>query len=84
MTVDVFFELEAKKGLERRFVLFEQSASTQLQEKRARYGTRLDMEINVIQKMGFAGYFFIVADFIRWAKNKIFLWVLVVGRALDL
>ena len=27
------------------------------------------MELNVISKMGFAGYFLIVADFIRWAKD---------------
>ena len=29
---------------------------------------RLDTEINVLNNMGYAGYFLIVADFIRWAK----------------
>jgi len=33
------------------------------------YQERLDMELGVITGMGFPGYFLIVADFIRWAKN---------------
>ena len=32
------------------------------------YRQRLDTELAVISKMGFAGYFLIVADFIRWAR----------------
>lgn len=36
----------------------------------AEYRARLDMELGVIDKMGFAGYFLIVADFIRWAKDN--------------
>ncbi|MES2903728.1 MAG: DNA polymerase III subunit alpha [Pseudomonadota bacterium] len=35
---------------------------------RALYRERLDFEIDVITRMGFAGYFLIVADFIKWAK----------------
>lgn len=33
-----------------------------------RYQKRLAIELEVIEKMGFAGYFLIVADFIQWAK----------------
>ena len=33
------------------------------------YRERLDYELGVILDMGFAGYFLIVADFIRWAKE---------------
>ncbi|MEO8243813.1 MAG: DNA polymerase III subunit alpha, partial [bacterium] len=33
------------------------------------YQTRLDFELNVIETMGFPGYFLIVADFIKWAKD---------------
>jgi DNA polymerase-3 subunit alpha len=36
----------------------------------ADYYKRLDIEIDVITKMGFSGYFLIVADFIRWAKEN--------------
>ena len=34
------------------------------------YQARLEMEIEVIIRMGFAGYFLIVADFIRWAREN--------------
>ena len=34
------------------------------------YTERLDMELSVIEKMGYPGYFLIVADFIRWAKQN--------------
>jgi DNA polymerase-3 subunit alpha len=36
----------------------------------AAYGERLDLELGVICSMGFAGYFLIVADFIRWARKN--------------
>ena len=35
-----------------------------------RYQERLDQELDVIVEMGFPGYFLIVADFIRWAKEQ--------------
>ncbi len=38
--------------------------------QRARYGERLEYELGVIAKMGFPGYFLIVADFIQWAKAQ--------------
>jgi DNA polymerase-3 subunit alpha len=34
-----------------------------------RYRERLDFELDVIIQMGFSGYFLIVADFIKWAKD---------------
>ncbi len=37
-------------------------------EDRERYAARLDYELDIITGMGFAGYFLIVADFIKWAK----------------
>ena len=37
-------------------------------EDKARYRERLDFELDVIARMGFSGYFLIVADFIKWAK----------------
>jgi DNA polymerase-3 subunit alpha len=36
----------------------------------AAYQVRLDLELGVICAMGFAGYFLIVADFIRWAREN--------------
>jgi len=37
---------------------------------RKKYKDRLNVEINVIQRMGFASYFLIVQEFILWAKNN--------------
>ncbi len=34
------------------------------------YRERLDFELSVIEKMKFPGYFLIVADFIKWAKQQ--------------
>jgi len=34
------------------------------------YWDRLDFELNVINNMGFPGYFLIVADFIQWSKDN--------------
>lgn len=34
------------------------------------YYSRADFELNVINSMGFPGYFLIVSDFIQWAKNN--------------
>ncbi len=40
------------------------------EETLSAYRSRLEYELDVINKMGFAGYFLIVADIIRWAKNE--------------
>ena len=53
----------AAEGLERRMAAMGADAET-----RARYAAQLDYELGVIAKMGFPGYFLIVADFIQWAK----------------
>nr|NUR36837.1 DNA polymerase III subunit alpha [Sphingomonas sp.] len=37
-------------------------------EENETYAKRLDYELDIITGMGFAGYFLIVADFIKWAK----------------
>ncbi len=34
------------------------------------YWQRLDIELDIINRMGFPGYFLIVADFIQWAKSN--------------
>ena len=44
-----------------------QEVSAELEKN---YRDRLTIEIDVIQRMGFSGYFLIVADFINWAKDR--------------
>lgn len=64
---DYFSEI-ARKGLEQRLIEdFEDEKEREKQ--RPIYEKRLEMEIDIIQKMGFPGYFLIVSDFITWAKE---------------
>ena len=55
---------QARAGLEERL------AKIELADRREAYFERLDFELDVIKNMGFPGYFLIVADFIRWAKEQ--------------
>ncbi len=57
---------KAKAGLEARL----EAAAALTGDKAARYRERLDYELDVINKMGFPGYFLIVSDFIQWAKAR--------------
>lgn len=69
MTIEEFFAQDSFKGLEERLqVLFPDEAERAA--NRARYEERLQIELDVINSMGFPGYFLIVADFIQWAKNN--------------
>lgn len=69
MTIDEFFSEESYKGLaERLEVLFPDEADREA--NKAPYQERLQIELDVINSMGFPGYFLIVADFIQWAKNN--------------
>ncbi|MCC6303126.1 MAG: DNA polymerase III subunit alpha [Gammaproteobacteria bacterium] len=69
MGADEFFAAEARAGLARRMQGMPVCATPEEEaERRARYEARLELELGVITKMGFPGYFLIVADFIRWAK----------------
>ncbi len=70
MTEAEFFRQQSQEGLEARLdKLFDRSAAD-FAEKRKPYDERLEIELDVINGMGFPGYFLIVADFIRWAKNN--------------
>ncbi len=57
-------EAQAREGLKARLSKVEPAAPV------ADYWDRLKFEIDVICKMGFPGYFLIVADFIQWAKKE--------------
>lgn len=70
MTAEEYFEKQAKQGLEQRLSLLLDVNSSSFNEQRCIYDDRLQTELNIIKKMGFTGYFLIVADFIRWAKMQ--------------
>ena len=62
MSIAEFFSEESKKGLEIRL--------EGLKVDRKTYDERLSFELSVILEMDFPGYFLIVSDFIRWAKEN--------------
>ncbi len=57
-------ENQARQGLKARL------ASVELAADEADYWDRLKFELDVINRMGFPGYFLIVSDFIKWAKKE--------------
>ena len=64
LTTAQFLRDESDRGLQRRL------ATMAAQSAAPRYQQRLLLELDVICQMGFEGYFLIVADFIRWAKEN--------------
>jgi DNA polymerase-3 subunit alpha len=68
---DDYFEKVVREGFERRRqrVWERQQSRGELRYPLADYQTRLANEIAMIKQMGFAGYFLIVWDFVRYAKD---------------
>ena len=67
-SLDDFLRTESEYGLQARMLqLFPDE--TERAAKMQEYTERLAFEIDTIIKMGFPGYFLIVAEFIRWAKD---------------
>ncbi|MGA9333688.1 MAG: DNA polymerase III subunit alpha [Rudaea sp.] len=65
-TVDSFIREQAQSGLESRLTRHSPAPGFSGEH----YRERLETELDVIVKMGFPGYFLIVADFINWAKRN--------------
>ncbi len=70
MTINEFFAEESRRGLEKRLDYLYDRSSDDFAEIRQPYDERLQIELDVINEMGFPGYFLIVADFIQWSKNN--------------
>lgn len=71
LSVDEYFEKVVREGYERRreLVWERQIARGTLRHSLSDYQERVSREITMIKRMGFAGYFLIVWDFIRYAKE---------------
>ncbi len=65
-TLDSWIRKEAHDGLDARLRKYPLAPG----HDRESYVSRLDIELDVIVKMGFPGYFLIVADFINWGKQQ--------------
>ena len=62
LSIAQYFKEESEKGLRERL--------KSLSVDKELYFNRLDFELSVILEMNFPGYFLIVSDFIRWAKEN--------------
>ncbi len=68
VSIENYLSQLSREGLEGR--LSQLFPKEDIATKRQPYDERLEIELSVINNMGFAGYFLIVADFIRWAKSN--------------
>jgi len=66
MDLKHYLRMLAKEGLDKRWPAI---TANRPEAGREEYDKRLLFELDVIEQMGFPGYFLIVADFINWAKN---------------
>ncbi len=66
LSVEDFLGRVSREGLDARLARY----GTAHGHSEADYQARLALELDVINRMGFPGYFLIVADFIRWAKDN--------------
>ncbi|MBI3278584.1 MAG: DNA polymerase III subunit alpha [Acidobacteria bacterium] len=70
-TIDSYFEQVARDGFKKRLARLQALESQgALRHPLSEYAERLDSEIRTIQAMKFSGYFLIVWDFIRYAKEN--------------
>jgi DNA polymerase-3 subunit alpha len=64
-TLESFLEEKAREGLDKRL-----EAQGERSHSREEYHKRLEHEIQIIRRMGFPGYFLVVWDFIRHAREN--------------
>ncbi|MBL0650985.1 MULTISPECIES: DNA polymerase III subunit alpha [Aeromonas] len=69
MTTEDFLVMKSKEGLEERLAFLFPDPAVRA-ERRPEYDERLDIELKVINQMGFPGYFLIVMEFIQWSKDN--------------
>ncbi len=69
LTMDEFFRRLSHEGLDQRLAVLFDAEAPDFAERQKEYRARLDFELDTIIQMGFPGYFLIVMDFIRWAKQ---------------
>ena len=70
LEINDFFIKVSEEGLEKRLdKLFDRQAED-FAQIRAPYDERLKIELEVVNNMGFPGYFLIVMEFIQWSKDN--------------
>ncbi|MGL5105764.1 MAG: DNA polymerase III subunit alpha, partial [Plesiomonas shigelloides] len=69
MSTEDFLVMKSREGLEERLEFLFPDPAVRA-EKRPPYDERLQIELDVINQMGFPGYFLIVMEFIQWSKDN--------------
>ncbi|MBB1470459.1 DNA polymerase III subunit alpha [Pseudoalteromonas sp. SG41-5] len=69
LKIEDFLVKVSRDGLEERLQFLFPDAADRA-EKRVEYDERLQIELDVINQMGFPGYFLIVMEFIQWSKDN--------------
>ncbi|MCG9665768.1 DNA polymerase III subunit alpha [Vibrio mediterranei] len=64
-----FLVMKSREGLEERLEFLFPDEAVRV-ERRPEYDDRLQIELDVINQMGFPGYFLIVMEFIQWSKDN--------------
>ena len=65
---DSYLEKLSKEGLEKRLISHQDEKD--FKGRSIKYFARLEEELKIIESMGYSGYFLIVTDFIRFAKER--------------
>ncbi|ELI6449548.1 DNA polymerase III subunit alpha [Photobacterium damselae] len=69
LSTEDFLVVKSKEGLEERLEFLFPDPDVRA-ERRPEYDERLEIELEVINQMGFPGYFLIVMEFIQWSKDN--------------
>ncbi|MGF1693481.1 DNA polymerase III subunit alpha [Photobacterium kagoshimensis] len=69
MSIEDFLVKVSEEGLERRLAFLFPDEEERI-KRRPEYDERLKIELDVINQMGFPGYFLIVMEFIQWSKDN--------------
>ncbi|MBM7038170.1 DNA polymerase III subunit alpha [Vibrio ulleungensis] len=69
MKIEDFLVKKSQEGLERRLAFLFPDEEVRA-KRRPEYDERLEIELKVINDMGFPGYFLIVMEFIQWSKDN--------------
>ncbi|GAA3535129.1 DNA polymerase III subunit alpha [Zobellella aerophila] len=69
MSIEDYLVKCSQEGLEDRLAFLFPDPDVRA-EKRGEYDERLEVELKVINQMGFPGYFLIVMEFIQWSKDN--------------
>ncbi|WP_372383889.1 DNA polymerase III subunit alpha [Vibrio sp. BS-M-Sm-2] len=69
LAIEDFLIKKSEEGLERRLAFLFPDEKVRA-ERRPEYDERLEIELEVVNNMGFPGYFLIVMEFIQWSKDN--------------